>query len=257
MKNPTNLFKAALKNRRHQIGIWNTIGGNTVPELLGGAGFDWVLVDCEHAAIETVEVLPALQAIATNPQVSAIVRPADNDATMFKRILDMGAQTLLVPYVQTAEDATQAVQAMRYGPHGVRGMAGMTRATRYGQVDDYHRIASDELCLILQIETVQGLQNLEAIAQIEGVDAIFIGPADLSASMGLPGQVAHPDVMSAIYDAIDRLKRIDVPVGLMALDPEIAQAFMTYGVSFTAVGVDLVMLADSVKSLRQTFESPS
>lgn len=256
MKNPTNLFKARLKDR-HQLGIWNTIGGNTVAELLGGAGFDWVLVDCEHAAIETIEVLPALQAIAANPQVATIVRPADNDATLFKRILDMGAQTLLVPYVQTAEEAEKAVQAMRYGPSGVRGMAGMTRATRYGQVDDYYRVAYDELCLILQVETVQGLQNLEAIAQTEGVDAIFIGPADLSASMGLPGEVDHPDVVAAIHDAIVRLKAIDVPVGVMALDPVAAKDFIALGMDFTAVGVDLVMLAESTHALRALFKDPS
>lgn len=254
MKNPTNLFKAELRKRGHQLGIWNTIGGNTVPDLLGGAGFDWVLVDCEHAAIDTVEVLPALQAISANPKVSAIVRPADNDATLFKRILDMGAQTLLVPYVQTAEEAAQAVSAMRYAPHGVRGMAGMTRATRYGQVDDYYTTAYDELCLVVQVETALGLDNLEAIAQTEGVDAVFIGPADLSASLGLPGQTSHPDVVAAIHDAIDRLKAIEVPVGLMALDPASAKAFIARGVNFTAVGVDLVLLADAVASLRRAFD---
>jgi 4-hydroxy-2-oxoheptanedioate aldolase len=254
MQNPTNVFKATLKERRHQLGIWNTIGGNTVPDMLGGAGFDWVLIDCEHAAIEAVKVLPALQAIAAHPNVSAIVRPAANDPTLFKRLLDMGAQTLLVPYVQTVEEAEQAVAAMRYGPHGVRGMAGMTRATRYGQVDDYFATAYHELCLILQIETVQGMQNLEAIAKTSGVDGIFIGPADLSASMGLPGQTSHPKVVAAINDMIARLDAINVPVGVMALDPKMAQAFISSGVHFTAVGVDLVMLADSVKALRQQFQ---
>ena len=156
MRNPKNLFKEALKSGDCQIGIWNTIGGNTVPELLGGAGFDWVLIDCEHAAIETVEVLPALQAIGQHSQTSALVRPAANDPTLFKRILDMGAQTLLVPYVQTAEEAAAAVQAMRYGPHGMRGMAGMTRATRYGKVDKYFEDAWDELCLVVQVETIEG-----------------------------------------------------------------------------------------------------
>ncbi|MGJ8617018.1 MAG: HpcH/HpaI aldolase family protein [Sulfitobacter sp.] len=254
MKNPTNRFKAALRQGQHQLGIWNTIGGNTVPEMLGGAGFDWVLVDCEHAAIETVEVLPALQALAANPKVSGIVRPANNDPILFKRILDMGAQTLLVPYVQTAAEATKAVSAMRYGPHGVRGMAGMTRATRYGQVDDYFAQAYDELCLVVQVETALGLENLEAIAQTKGVDAVFIGPADLSASMGLPGQVDHPDVVAAIHGAIDRLKTIDVPVGIMALDPKAAKAFIARGIDFTAVGVDLVMLADAAATLRRQFD---
>lgn len=255
MKNPKNLFKERLLNKSVQLGLWNTIGGNTVPEMLGGAGFDWVLVDCEHAAIETVEVLPALQALAATPNVSAIVRPADNDPTLFKRILDMGAQTLMVPFVQTQEEAQRAVSAMRYGPSGIRGMAGMTRATRYGQIEDYFEVAYDELCLIIQIETVQGLQNLEAIAQTKGVDAIFIGPADLSASMGLPGQVNHTDVVAAIHDAIDRLQRLDVPVGLMALDPHIAKSYLNRGVDFAAVGVDLVLLADSVAALRGSFQA--
>ena len=254
MRNPTNLFKAALRKGGHQLGIWNTIGGNTVPDLLGGAGFDWVLVDCEHSPVETVEVLPALQAIAANPGVSAIVRPAANDATLFKRILDMGAQTLLVPYVQTAEEAAEAVSYMRYGPHGVRGMAGMTRATRYGQVENYYTEADKELCLVVQVETVLGLENLEAIAQTDGVDAVFIGPSDLSASMGLPGQTGHPDVVAAIHDAIDRLKAIGVPVGLMALDVTEARNFISRGVDFTAVGVDLVLLADAVAKLRLAFD---
>lgn len=254
MKNPTNKFKARLKEGRHQLGIWNTIGGNTVPELLGGAGFDWVLVDCEHAPIEAVEVLPALQAIEANGASSAVVRPAANDPVLFKRLLDMGAQTLLVPYVQSAAEAAAAVSAMRYGPHGMRGMAGMTRATRYGKVEDYFRQAARELCLVVQVETVEGLENLEAIAQTDGVDAVFIGPADLSASMGHPGEVNHPDVEAAIHDAMDRLQNIGVPVGLMALDPVRAKAFMGRGAAFTAVGVDLVLLAQSVVALREEFE---
>ena len=250
MKNPVNRFKAALGTGRHQVGIWNTIGGPNVPELLGGAGFDWVLVDCEHASIETIDVLPALQALAANPEVSAIVRPASNDATLFKRLLDMGAQTLMVPYVETPKDAAQAVRAMRYGPRGIRGMAGMTRATRYGKVADYVATAEDELCLIVQVETVRGMENLEAIAQTPGVDAVFIGPSDLSASMGLPGQLRHPDVIAAIHDIIDRMRAIGVPVGLMELDSDTARGYVARGSTFTAVGIDLILLASAVDNLR-------
>ena len=252
MKNPTNLFKATLK-KRHQLGIWNTIGGNSIPELLGGAGFDWVLVDCEHAAIETIEVLPALQAIASNPSTSAVVRLAANDPVLFKRVLDMGAQTLMVPYVQTVEEAERAVAAMHYGPVGVRGMAGMTRATRYGHIGDYFQVASEELCLILQVETAKGLENLDDIAQLPGVNAIFIGPADLSASMGFPGQMHHPEVVATIKAAIERLKKLGVPVGFMALDPVAAQGYIDQGVDFTAVSVDMVLLAESVAKLRDRF----
>ena len=253
MKLPPNQFKAALRSKRPQIGVWNTIGGNTVPEMLGGAGYDWVLVDCEHAAIETVEVLAALQAIGQNPDVSALVRPAANDPTLFKRLLDMGAQTLLVPYIETATDAEAAVRAMRYGPHGIRGMAGMTRATRYGQVEDYFATAEQELCLVVQIETVTGIANLDAIAKTDGVDAVFIGPADLSASMGLPGQMEHPDVDASISKAITRLVELDVPAGVMALNPETAKRYLELGATFVAVAVDLVLLASAVRQTRALF----
>lgn len=250
---PRNLFKARLKAGESQLGLWNTIGGNTVPEMLGGAGFDWVLVDCEHAPIETVEVLSALQAIGQTPDVSAVVRPAANDPVLFKRLLDMGAQTLLVPYVQTAAEAASAVEAMRYGPTGVRGMAGMTRATRYGRVADYYTRAEDELCLVVQVETIGAIAELEAIAQTDGVDAVFIGPSDLSASMGLRGQTAHPEVVAVIEDAFARLDAIGVPVGVMALDPAEAKAYIAKSSIMTAVGVDLVMLAEAVANLRSQF----
>ncbi len=253
MQNPRNRFKEDLRAGKQQLGIWNSIGGHSVPELLGGAGFDWVLVDSEHAATETIDVLPALQAIGQYPETAALVRPAANDPTLFKRILDMGAQTLLVPYVQTAEEAAAAVKAMRYGPRGMRGMAGMTRATRYGKVDDYFATASDELCLVVQVETIQGLENLEAIARTDGVDAVFFGPADLSASMGFPGQLSHPEVDAAICDGIKRLGAIDVPAGVMALDPKTAQRYMDQGASFVAVAVDLALLTNAIGTLKAHF----
>lgn len=253
MKNPVNTFKAALKSGRPQLGIWNTIGGNTVPELLAGAGFDWVLIDTEHAAVEAVEVLPALQAIGQWPDVSAVVRPAANDPVLFKRLLDMGAQSLLVPCIQSGAEAAAAVSAMRYGPRGVRGMAGITRATRYGQVDDYFTAAEDDLCLTVQVETVKGLEALEEIALTDGVDGVFIGPADLSASMGLPGQTGHPDVVQAATDAMRALAELGVPSGIMSLDPEEAQSYINKGSRFTAVGVDLALLVTAVHDLRGRF----
>ncbi|MHA7889185.1 HpcH/HpaI aldolase family protein [Roseicyclus sp.] len=250
---PINRFKARLQAGQGQLGIWNTIGGNTVPELLGGAGFDWVLVDCEHAPVEPVEVLGALQAIGQNLEVSAVVRPAANDPVLFKRLLDMGAQTFLVPYVQTAAEAEAAVRAMRYGPKGIRGMAGMTRATRYGKVTDYYDRAEGELCLIVQVETIDAMDKLEAIAAVDGVDGVFIGPADLSASMGLRGQTSHPDVVAVIEDAFARLKAAGVPAGVMALNPSEAARYIDLGSVMTAVGVDLVLLAEAVATLRERF----
>jgi 4-hydroxy-2-oxoheptanedioate aldolase len=250
---PRNLFKARLKAGQSQLGIWNTIGGNTVPEMLGGAGFDWVLIDCEHAPIETVEVLAALQAIGQTPDVSAVVRPAANDPVLFKRLLDMGAQTLLVPYVQSGEEAAAAVRAMRYGPAGMRGMAGMTRATRYGKVADYYDRAEEELCLIVQVESIAAIDRLEEIATTDGVDGVFIGPSDLSASMGLRGRTSHPEVVAVIDDALARLGAVGVPAGIMALDPVEAARCIAMGSVMTAVGVDLVLLADAVARLRERF----
>lgn len=250
---PKNRFKAALRQGRSQLGLWNTVRGPTVPELLGGAEFDWVLVDCEHSDFETSDVFPALQAIGQNPETSAIVRPASNDPILFKRLLDTGAQTLLVPYVQSASEAEAAVRAMRYGPEGIRGMAGMTRATRYGKVADYYNRAEEELCLVVQVETIDAIAQLEAIATTPGVDAVFIGPADLSASMGLRGRMSHPDVVAVIEAAFETLQRLNVPIGIMALNPDEAKRYIALGSVMTAVGVDLVLLAESVATLRAKF----
>lgn len=254
MKNPKNLFKAGLKSRQHQLGMWNSIGGNTVPEMLAGAGFDWVLIDCEHSPIESVEVLPALQALAGWPETAPIVRIAENDIALFKRVLDLGAQTIMVPYVQSRDEAEAAVTAMRYGPRGIRGMAGMTRATRYGRVENYFTEAENELCLIVQVETATGMSVLEDIAQVDGVDAVFIGPADLSASMGYPGQFDHPEVVATIKDAFVKLADLGVPGGLMALEPKAAKDWIKFGSKFTAVGVDQVLLSESVQSLLEQFQ---
>ncbi|QFS82541.1 4-hydroxy-2-oxo-heptane-1,7-dioate aldolase [Roseivivax sp. THAF40] len=250
---PRNLFKARLKAGTQQIGMWNMIGGNTVPEMLAGAGYDWVLVDCEHAPVDTLDVLPALQAIGQYPDVSAVVRPAANDPVLFKRLLDIGAQTLLVPYVQSAEEARAAVSAMRYGPRGIRGMAGAMRATRYGRVTDYFTRAEEELCLILQVETQAGVDALDEIAAVDGVDGIFIGPADLSASMGYPGQLGHPEVRATIDDVIRRLQALGMPSGILSLDPDEAAQFMALGTRFTAVGIDLTLLTQAAAQLRQRF----
>jgi 4-hydroxy-2-oxoheptanedioate aldolase len=253
MKNPKNLFKAALKAGQHQLGIWNSIGGTTVTEMLAGCGYDWVLIDTEHSPVDVNDVLPALQAIAAYPEVTAIVRPAVNDTVLIKRLLDLGAQTLLLPYVQSAEEAEAAVHAMRYPPKGIRGMAGVTRASRYGMVEDYATRAEEELCLIVQVETKVALDQLEEIAAVEGVDGVFIGPSDLSASMGYPGQTGHPAVVEAIEQAIARLKAVGMPAGILTLNEAFAQRCIDLGTTFTAVGVDLALLSDATRALRSRF----
>ena len=251
---PKNNFKKALKAGTHQIGIWNSIAGNSVPELLATCGFDWVLIDTEHAPVETVEIQSSLHSISAYENVSAVVRPAGNDPILIKRILDMGALTLLLPYIQTAQEAKDAVSYVTYGPNGMRGMAGMTRATRYGTVENYFKKASEEICLIVQVETVQAIDQLEAIALTPGIDGVFIGPADLSASMGYPGEINHPEVVKVIIDAISKLKSLNIPSGILTLDFDSAKRYISAGTTFTAVGVDMVLLAESTRNLRRQFD---
>lgn len=252
MQIPVNRFKAALAEGRPQIGIWNSIGGNTVPELLATAGFDWMLIDTEHAPVEVTQVMPALQAAAAYP-VSPVVRPAINDTVLIKRHLDIGAQTLLIPYVQSAEEARAAVAAMRYPTGGVRGVAGLTRASRFGAVADYVTACQDELCLLVQVETRAALDRLEEIAGVEGVHGVFIGPSDLAASLGHAGDAGHPEVVAAIEDAIARLKAMGVPAGILTLDPDFARHCLSLGTAFTAVGMDLDLLGRSVRRLAAEF----
>ncbi len=196
-----NAFKARLLAGDSQIGLWCSLASAYAAEIVAGARFDWLLFDTEHSPGGVESVLGQLQAIG-GYDVSAVVRPATNDAVLIKRFLDIGAQTLLIPYVQNADEARAAVAAMRYPPEGVRGVAGLTRATRFGRVPGYARRAAEELCLLVQIETGEALDELEAIANVEGVDGVFIGPGDLAASLGHVGEPGHPEVVAAVEDAI-------------------------------------------------------
>jgi 4-hydroxy-2-oxoheptanedioate aldolase len=250
MKLPKNKFKAAIKAGRQQIGMWNSLPG--CAELLGHMGFDWVLVDCEHAPQDVLDVLPALQSLEA-AGTQAVVRPVENDVALIKRYLDLGAQTLLIPQVQTPEEAARAVAATRYAPRGIRGMAGMTRATRYNTVENYFTSCEDELCLLLQVETIEAMEHLDEIALTDGVDGIFIGPADLSASMGYPGQGSHPDVVAVIDKAISRLNALGVPAGILSLQDDEIRHYIDQGTVFTAVGLDTRTLAQGAKSLATRF----
>lgn len=249
MDMPPNRFLAALREGRHQLGLWSAIPGAVALEIAASAGFDWIVVDGEHGPIGPHDVLPALQVLAAYPGTSAVVRPAANDPVTIKRLLDMGAQTLLVPMVSTPEEAEAAAAAMRYAPEGVRGLAGIQRASRWGRVPDYAARAHEELCLIVQVETAEGLANLEGIAATPGVDAVFVGPADLGASLGHADKPDHPEVRAAISDAIARLRAAGTPAGIIATDPEAVRAHMAAGTAFTAAGVDAMLLAQAADRL--------
>jgi 4-hydroxy-2-oxoheptanedioate aldolase len=238
---PKNAFKAALKEGRRQIGMWCSIPDSGLVELLAGCGYDWLLIDTEHAAMGPVEAMPLMQAAAPYP-VSTIVRPGWNNPVEIKKLLDCGAQTLLVPYVQTADEARAAVASVRYPPAGIRGVAGVTRASRFGAVKDYTRRAHEEICLLVQVETADALGSIEEIAAVDGVDGIFIGPADLAASMGYPGEPSHAEVKAAVLNAIRRIRGAGLPAGILSLDQPFLREAADAGAGFIAVDVDSVLL---------------
>ncbi|OCW55969.1 aldolase/citrate lyase family protein [Hoeflea olei] len=254
MKLPRNDFKHAIAEGRQQIGLWVTLPSGFTAEALATCGYDWLLLDTEHSVGDPMTVFEQLQAVAPHP-VSAVVRPVSNDIAVIKRLLDAGAQTLLIPYVQNAAEARAAVEAMRYGPRGLRGFAGLTRATRYGTVEDYATRVEEELCLLVQVETADALGEIEAIAAVDGVDGIFIGPADLAASMGHPGNPAHPDVVAAIEDAIARIRAAGKPAGILSLDPGFVERCIGLGTTFTAVDVDANILLKGATEIARRYKS--
>ena len=222
-------------------------------EVLAGAGFDWLLFDTEHSPADPITVLPQLQAAAPY-DVASVVRTAWNDTVLIKRFLDVGAQTLLVPYVQSAAEARAAVAAMRYPPRGVRGVSGSNRATRFGRVTGYATRAEEELCLLVQVETAEAVAEIEAIAAVDGVDGIFVGPDDLAASLGHPGDLGHPEVVAAVEGAITRVVRAGKPAGTLTLDRAVARRGLELGAGFVAVGLDAALLARGAEALAREFK---
>ena len=199
-------------------------------------------------------MLPQLQAVAPY-DVSPVVRPASNDAVLIKRLLDIGAQTLLIPYVQNAREAEAAVAAMRYPPAGIRGVSGLTRATRFGRVEGYAKRAHEELCLLVQIETRRGTRRARGDRAVDGVDGVFIGPADLAASLGHAGEPGHPEVVAAVEDAISRIRACGKPAGILTPDTAFAARCIELGTVFTAVAIDVGILARGTEKLARHFKA--
>ena len=247
-----NAFKAALKRGERQIGMWCAIPDTAVIEMLAGCGFDWLLIDGEHTSVSVERAMQMMQAAAPYP-TSCVVRTGWNDPVEIKKHLDCGAQTLLVPYVQSAEEARAAVAAVRYPPAGLRGVAGMTRASRFGRIKGYAAHASDEICLLLQVETVAALAEIEAIAAVDGVDGIFVGPSDLAASMGHPGEPSHPEVKAAVTEAIRRIAATGLPPGILSFDPTVLKEAEAAGARFIAIGADMAFLRDSATAAREAW----
>lgn len=254
---PRNTFRDALRAGQRQIGLWVGLADANAAELLAGTGFDWLLLDGEHAPNDPRHTLTQLRAVAPYP-VHPIVRPVQADVALVKQYLDIGAQTLLIPMIDTPEQAAQMVQAMRYPPEGIRGMgAALARASRWNQIEDYLNRANDEMCLLVQAETVQAMAQLPAIAAVEGVDGVFFGPADLSASMGYRGQSGHPEVQAAILEGIRIVRAAGKAAGILATDAALAQRYLDAGALFVAVGVDTSLLVKAATALRQQFAAPT
>lgn len=253
MELPQNGFKRALRAGTPQIGLWSSLSSNYTVEVIAGAGFDWILLDTEHSPSDLENLLTQLQAAAPYPS-HPVVRVAWNDMVTIKRVLDIGAQSLLVPYVSSADEAKNAVSFTRYPPAGVRGVAGTTRATRFGRIQDYARRAHEEICLLVQVETQQALDNIDAISAIDGVDGIFIGPADLHASLGHAGEIANPKVKPMIDDAIRRIRKSGKAPGILTPSEADARHWLECGALFVAVGSDVGVLARGAEALAGKFK---
>ncbi len=254
MQIKTNTFKAALKSgERAQIGLWLGLTDSICAEICAGAGFDWVLIDGEHAPNDVRSTLTLLQAVAPHP-AHPIVRPVSGDVQLIKQLLDIGAQTLLVPMVESAEQAKLMVSAMRYPPAGIRGVgAALARASQWSRVTNYLHEANDQMCLLVQVETRLGLENLDAIAAVEGVDGVFIGPSDLSAALGHLGKPGHADVQQAIEDAIRRIRAAGRAAGILTVDEAQARHYLSLGCTFVAVGLDGNLLMRATQELASKF----
>ncbi len=249
-----NRFKRALAAGERQIGLWMSIGAPVVAEVIAPAGYDWLVLDTEHAPNELPDVVAQLRVLeGVHPE--AVVRPSWNDMVTIKRLLDAGAQTLLVPFVQSAEEARDAVRFMRYPPAGVRGVATGPRANRYGRVKDYVARVEQELCLLVQAETRAALAEIPAIAAVDGVDGIFIGPSDLAADMGHLGNPAHPEVQAALKGAAEACARAGKPAGILAPVEADAKRYIEWGYQFVAVGSDIGLLRGAADGLAGRFAS--
>ncbi|MCF8151429.1 MAG: HpcH/HpaI aldolase/citrate lyase family protein [Sulfuritalea sp.] len=255
MDMPQNLFKQRLRERRYQLGLFVGMASAYSTEVLATTGFDWLLIDAEHSPNNPASVLAQLQAAAPYP-VQMLVRPMSHDPALIKQYLDAGAQTLLLPLVDSAAEAKALVRAVRYPPEGIRGVGGsLARAARWNGIKDYVRHANNETCLIVQVETQAGLNDLDAILAVEGVDGVFIGPADLAASLGHLGDAAHPDVRAAIEDALPRIAASGKAAGVFVTEPSLARRYRDLGASFIAVGGDTTVLRHAAMTLASSFRN--
>jgi len=255
MHTPPNTFKKAIAEPGARIGLWLGLGDPYTAELCATAGFDWLLVDGEHGPNDLRSMLGTLQAVAPYP-LHPVVRVPHGDAALIKQVLEIGATSLLVPMVESAEHARALVRATRYPPQGMRGVgSGLARSSRWSSYPKYLHEANERICLLVQVETVEALAQIDAIAAVEGVDGVFIGPSDLSASMGYLGEPAHPEVRAAIDAAIGHILAAGKAPGVLTVDEALARHYIDLGARFVAVGVDATLLARATRALAAAFRA--
>lgn len=250
---PVNQFKRAILAGERQIGLWSSLANNITTEVLAGAGFDWLLIDAEHAPNDVRTVLGQLQAMmehTTHP----IIRVPFNDKTEIKRYLDAGVQSFLIPMVDTAEEARAAVSYTRFPPDGIRGFAGVSRSSRFGRIPNYHTRAHEEICILVQVESALAIENLEEIAKVPGIDGVFIGPGDLSAALGHLGDQRNPKIVDLIEKSIGRIIAAGNRPGILTTDEALARRYIEAGCVFTAVGLDTAILARGAEALAKKFK---
>lgn len=262
---PANRFKQRMAAGETQIGLWSVLADGYSAEILAGCGYDWLVIDAEHGPNDLRSTLAQLQGIAAAGSLlgrsaddlsQPVVRLPHGDSALIKQYLEIGVRNLLIPMVNTAEQAAELVRAVRYPPLGVRGMgSGLGRSSRWGRLTDYVSAAADDICLVVQIETLQGLENLREIAATEGVDGVLFGPADLAADLGYLGQRSHPEVRRAIMDGVAVARSLGTPTGIMLTDVVAAQEWLRNGITFAAVGVDSSLLIRAADELLARFRT--
>jgi 2-dehydro-3-deoxyglucarate aldolase len=248
-----NLFRQALLARERLIGCWASLGSPISTEVLGYSGFDWLLIDAEHAPNDLESITLQLMALKDSPS-AAVVRPQSVDAVLLKRLLDLGVYNFLMPFVESAEQARLAVAATRYPPEGIRGIAIATRSNRYGHLPGYFESINQNISVLVQIESRAGVDAVEAIAAVDGVDALFIGPSDLSASLGHFGKPQHPEVQEAMQRVLAAGRAHGKPVGILSGVEAECRRYLDMGMTVVAVGVDIVLLRNASRELCDSFK---
>ena len=249
---PRNVFKQALSTFQRQIGLWSGLSSPIAAEIIASAGFDWIVIDGEHAPNDIPSLLAQLQAMRGGT-AEPVFRVPWNDPVIIKRALDVGGRSLLVPFVQNAEEARKAVAAARYPPLGIRGVAVVPRANDYGRIQGYHANAHLDTCVLVQLESKAALKQIEAIAAVEGVDGLFIGPSDLAGDLGHLGNPRHPEVQAAIKDAGECIRAAGKSAGTLSGNVDEVERLISLGFNFTAVGSDVGLLARAAESVAARF----